>query len=310
MEAGSRECEPQFTATTLGGDLLLDAAAKDIRPDRDIVVRMSESPLSLRERARVRSAIRLAVNLSLARRKRQPTRRQPDFRQIRTPHPSPLPEGDCAPALFSSAVSDGSKYLMLRWRPELPGEKQRQRRDWIFLFESSGDRDPLLARTQVEIVKTILDNAEHDDTFSILTAATRVHAYEAKPQTATPANVKRAVRFLENVHLVGALDLGRAFEAARPLVEAAKNPVLVHVGSGLPVLGLRDLDALVKRVPQRAAYVGVGVGNRWSRALMKSAAARTRRILHPDQPRRADRLAGVGPAGHAQHAAAAGDPRQ
>ena len=164
---------------------------------------------------------------------------------------------------------------MLRWRPELPGENRRQRRDWIFLFESSGDRDPLLARTQVEIVKTILDNAEHDDTFSILTAATRVQAYQAKPQTATPANVKQAVRFLENVHLVGALDLGRAFDAARPLAEAAENPVLVHVGSGLPVLGLRNLDALVKRVPERAAYVGVGVGNRWSRALMKSAAARS-----------------------------------
>ena len=202
---------------------------------------------------------------------------------------------------------------MLRWRPELPGEKQRQRRDWIFLFESSGDRDPLLARAQVEIVKTILDNAEHDDTFSILTAATRVHAYEAKPQAATPANVQRAVRFLENVHLVGALDLGRAFDAARPLAEAAENPVLVHVGSGLPVLGLRDIDALVKRLPERAAYVGVGVGNRWSRALMKSAAghrAWSRRILHPDQPGRADCLAGVGPAGDAQHAAAAGHQGQ
>ncbi|MGA2257597.1 MAG: VIT domain-containing protein, partial [Thermoguttaceae bacterium] len=228
--------EPPFTATKLAGDLVLDATAKDIRPDRDIVVTMKDVP------------------------------------DASHPHPSPLPEGE---GTFSSTISDGSKYLMLRWRPELPGETKRQRRDWIFLFESSGDRDPLLARAQVEIVKTILDNAEHDDTFSILTAATRLHAYDTKPQTATPANVKRAIGFLENVHLVGALDLGRAVEAARPLAEAAKMPVLVHVGSGLPVLGLRNFDALVKRVPQQAAYVGVGVGNRWSRALMKSAAART-----------------------------------
>ena len=28
---------------------------------------------------------------------------------------------------------------------------QRQRRDWVFLFESSGDRDPLLARAQIEV---------------------------------------------------------------------------------------------------------------------------------------------------------------
>ena len=238
------ECEPQFTATTVAGDLLLDATAQNIRPDRDIVVRLISDLKSQH------------------------------LPSPRSPLPTPLLPFS-APPCFSSAVREGSKYLMLRWQPELPGEKVRQRRDWIFLFESSGDRNPLLARAQVEIVKTLLDNAEHDDTFSILTASTRVHAYQTKPQTASPANVKQAIRFLENVHLVGALDLGRAFEAARPLIEAAKNPVLVHVGSGLPVLGLRNLDALVKRVPEHAAYVGVGVGNRWSRALMKSAAART-----------------------------------
>ncbi len=268
------ECEPQFTATVCNSDLLLDAAAKDIRPDRDIIVRMISNfkfQISDSQVSNLKSQIANPGSTNdTSGTKKEPAR----------PHPAlPLPFSlspllpFSSPCLFSSAVSDGSKYLMLRWRPELPGEKQRQRRDWIFLFESSGDRDPLLARTQVEIVKTILDNAEHDDTFSILTAATRVQAYENNPQTATPANVQRAVRFLENMHLVGALDLGRAFDAVRPLAAAATNPVLVHVGAGLPVLGLRNVDALVKRLPERAAYVGVGVGNRWSRALMKSAAA-------------------------------------
>jgi tetratricopeptide (TPR) repeat protein len=248
------ECEPQLKAKALDGDLFLDAAAKDIRPDRDIVVRMFSN---------LKSEISDIKSADIA--KKKPTR----------PHPSSRTREEGERTMFSSAFSDGSKYLMLRWRPELPGEKQRQRRDWIFLFESAADRDPLLARAQVEIVKTILDNAEHDDTFSILTAATRVRTYQAQPQAATPENARQAVRFLENVHLVGALDLGRAFDAARPLVVAAENPVLVHVGAGLPVLGVRDTDALVKRLPQRAAYVGIGVGNRWSRAMMKSAAARS-----------------------------------
>ena len=44
------ECEPQFTATKVAGDLLLDSAAKDIRPDRDIVVKINESPLSTTRR--------------------------------------------------------------------------------------------------------------------------------------------------------------------------------------------------------------------------------------------------------------------
>ena len=36
------ECEPQFTATKFGDDLLLDATAKDFRPNRDVVVTLND----------------------------------------------------------------------------------------------------------------------------------------------------------------------------------------------------------------------------------------------------------------------------
>src|SRR5256885_520267 len=35
---------------------------------------------------------------------------------------------------FATAEQDGARYLMLRYRPELPAEGRRQRRDWVFLF--------------------------------------------------------------------------------------------------------------------------------------------------------------------------------
>src|SRR5947199_10339394 len=101
---------------------------------------------------------------------------------------------------------DGAKYLMLRYRPDLPMQPQRRRRDWVFLFESSGDRDPLLGRTQVEVVRGLLANAEADDTFAVLAANTRVRILPAKP--VTPENVQAALSFLEGAQLVGALDLG------------------------------------------------------------------------------------------------------
>jgi ferric-dicitrate binding protein FerR (iron transport regulator)/tetratricopeptide (TPR) repeat protein len=176
---------------------------------------------------------------------------------------------------FSSARHEGSRYLMLRWRPDLPRQKQTQRRDWVFVFESSADRNPLLARVQIDAIKTLLDNAERDDTLAILTAGTRVQVLDEKPLPVTPENVQRALAFLEGTHLVGALDLGRALGAAGRLTEGSENPVLVHVGSGLPVLGDKEVKALVGRVPERVAYVGVGVGKRWSRAFMKAAAARS-----------------------------------
>ena len=222
----------QLEASREQGDLVLEAAAENVKPDRNIVLRLFESA-------------------------------EPD---------SAAPP---CPALFSSARHEGSKYLMLRLRPELAATERAERRDWIFLFESSADRNPLLARVQVDVVKTLLENANHDDTFSILTAATRVHSMAEKPKPATPKNVRKAVKFLEGAHLIGALNLERALAAAGPLVDAAENPYLVHVGSGLPSLGEQQVDVLLRRVPKAAPYVGVGVGKRWSRALMKTAAGCT-----------------------------------
>jgi hypothetical protein len=188
---------------------------------------------------------------------------------------------------FSSAEHEGSRYLMVRYRPALTGKAQRERRDWVILFESSGDRDPLLARVQVDTVRTLLTNAEHDDTFNILTAGSRVHSFADQPKAATPENVKAAVEFLEHTHLIGALDLGEALSAANPLVKAAKNPYLVHVGGGLPGIGEHREEALLKHISEGAHYVGIGVGKRWGRSFMKAAAEGTNGYftqINPDEP--------------------------
>ncbi len=178
---------------------------------------------------------------------------------------------------FSSARHEGSRYLMVRYRPQLGANKvaaKRPRRDWIVLFESSADRDPLLARAQVEIVRTLLDNAEHDDTFCIVTANTRPRQLD-EPRQAKPANVAAAIGQLEQTHLVGALDLEQAFGAVRQIAAELKNPVVVHVGSGTPVLGERDETKLRGLLPTTIQYVGIGVGKHWNRGLMKSLAARS-----------------------------------
>jgi hypothetical protein len=206
-----------------------------------------------------------------------------------TPNPSPPKrgEGGIGRARFASVDHDGGRYLLVRYRPELPVKKDRPHRDWVFLFESSGDRDPLLARVQVEVVRALLANAEYDDTFAIVTAATRAGAFANEAKPAAPANVAAAVQFLEGTHLAGALDLGKALAAVEPFLKAAKEPYLVHVGSGYSVLGETKADVLARRVPAGVRYVGVGVGKRWNRALMKAAAERGGGFftqINPDEP--------------------------
>jgi ferric-dicitrate binding protein FerR (iron transport regulator)/predicted Zn-dependent protease len=202
-----------------------------------------------------------------------------------------LTDPDAASAMkeqvrYSGAELGGARYLMLRFRPELPGAGRRQRRDWVILFESSADRDPLLARAQVEVVRGLLTNAEHDDRFAVLTAGTLVRRFADGLKPATPENVAAAIKFLEGTHLVGTLDLGKAMDEAAALLKTAENPYLVHVGAGLTGMGRRQ-DELIKSIPAGTRYVGVGVGKRWARSFMKDAAERSGGYftqINPDEP--------------------------
>ncbi len=176
---------------------------------------------------------------------------------------------------FSGAQHEGYSYQMLRFRPNLNGDLQRPLRNWVFLYESSGDRNPLLARVQLDVISTMLEHAEHDDTFSIISAATRSEAFRIKPVRCSKKNVSKAIAWLEDAHLVGALALEEAFTKAKPFCRSNNDTILVHVGSANPVLGERDEKKLLKSLPSDAQYVGVGVGKSWSRSFMKSAAGRT-----------------------------------
>jgi tetratricopeptide (TPR) repeat protein len=188
---------------------------------------------------------------------------------------------------FSSLMHEGNTYLMMRWRPALPSLPERQRRDWIVLFESSGQRDPLLAGTQADILKELLRNAEYDDTFTLVTANSAVRTYNDQPLPARPAQVADALKFLhESTHLVGALDLEQGLQTAVKLAKNVKNPHILHLGSGTPAIGERDAGTLAKLVPDTVRYVGVGVGKRWNRAFMKTAAERTGGLftqINPDE---------------------------
>jgi ferric-dicitrate binding protein FerR (iron transport regulator) len=190
-------------------------------------------------------------------------------------------------ALFSAFKKDDVTYLMLRYRPRLESALQRERRDWVILYEASANRDPLLARAQIEVLRSLLGNAEHEDTFTLLTAGTRVHTFAKEAKKVTPENIAAAVKYLEGTHLIGAMDLGHALSTLEPILKTAKNPYLLHVGAGIGAIGERREDVLAQRIPDGVRYVGVGVGKRWSRSFMKMAADRTGGYftqINPDEP--------------------------
>jgi len=220
-----------------GADLLLDAEAKRVKPDRDLLLEVAD--------------------------------------------PSP------AAARFSRFEQDGAGYLMLRYRPDLPPRERRPPRQWVFVVEMSGDRNSPLARTQIEVVRGLLAHAEADDSFVVLAANTRADAFPAEAVPLTPALVADSLAFLETRRLIGGLDLSQAFDAADRFTGGTKETYLVHVGGGNAILGERRPEALLKRLPAGARYVGVAIGKRGNHALMRSAAEKTSGLfmrIDPNEP--------------------------
>jgi ferric-dicitrate binding protein FerR (iron transport regulator)/tetratricopeptide (TPR) repeat protein len=190
-------------------------------------------------------------------------------------------------AHWSSCEFEGANYLMLRYKPELPAQPRRERRDWVFLFEASGARDPLVARAQIEVVRALLNNAEHDDTFAVLTAGTHIHKLSQEPQPVNSVNVDKAIDYLEKTHLIGALNIEQGLIDAEGFLKNGTNPHLVHVGGGVATLGEQRTEKLIERIPQGTRYVGVAVGKRFSPTLMKTAAEKTGGFftqINPDEP--------------------------
>jgi len=194
---------------------------------------------------------------------------------------------------FYATVHEGQQYLMFRYNsplsPVLRGEgpgvrgQANQPKHYTFLIETSGDRDPLLARVQIDVLRHFLTYVEPNDTFNVLTANTRTRPFTKEPLLATPENIDSAIRFLEGAHLIGALDVGQAFQPDRftvrqPVQSQAGKPdlrYLIHLGSGIAAMGERRDDVLANLIPKDVHYIGVGVGKRWNRTLMKAAAERT-----------------------------------
>ena len=188
---------------------------------------------------------------------------------------------------WSSTEQDGHKYLMLHYRPQLPGLIRRERRDWVILFEASGARDPLVARAQIEILRNLLNNAEHDDTFALMTVGTRIHKFAPQPMPVSPDNLAAGMKFLEQTQLIGALNLEGALKEAQSWLAMGQNPHLVHIGGGVATLGEHRTDRLIPMLPAGTRYVGVGVGKRVSPAFMKVAAEKTGGLftqINPDEP--------------------------
>ncbi len=264
------------------GDLLIDGRDEHAALDRDLVVelgepegaspRFSEANRGLAPNVTDFGQVTRSVNDGIA--GNDPSRSPSLTRRVGEVSAIGLaPSRSGGAAMWSICEQDGFQYVMLRQRPELKATAERSPRQWIFLVENSADRNEVLAGTQRQIAKTLLENAEHSDTFSIIRAGTQADLFRRKPVECSLENVAAALQFLNDVAPIGALDLEQALQAVQKQVRGDRDVWIVHLGTGIPVLGERHNNTLLRLLPAHARYVGVAVGKRWSKSFMETAAS-------------------------------------
>jgi len=171
------------------------------------------------------------------------------------------------PIRFEYFNTTEHRFVMLRWRPDIdvkPTPPALSPRSWTVLFEASADRDPVFARQQIEVLRDLIA-ANPDDYFYTIVANT-----EPTVQAFRGSDINQ----LENVHLIGALDLGQAFAKVAFLTKNPKESFIVHLGGGRPSMGTRRTEDLVKLLPENVPYIGVGIGREVNSELMQAAAKR------------------------------------
>lgn len=135
-------------------------------------------------------------------------------------------------------------FFMARLRPELPASGRAQRRDYLFLLDSSHSIGPQGWTAEAAAVQAFLAEMDLRSNFALLACDSHCKQVAGGFHKPNAAGRLRAKTFLAGIKPGGASNLQGAFAAAAELAGQAKQPVtVVYLGDGRPSMGeLREAE--------------------------------------------------------------------
>lgn len=208
------------------------------------------------------------------------------------------------PTRIATCEKDGHKFVFARLTPDIPGTVAPKPRQWIVLNDVSGSRSKIELKAQRYIVERLLAEADDDDSLAILNLNTRVepasHSF-AKDNVFIPVKQLRAAGFATEhsddkkpVYVwpegnrIGGTNLSAGIEAVAKIIAAEKpaNPHILYLGDGVATDGKTEVFSLVRAIPRKATFVGIGVGKKVDSLFLQSAADQTGGMfatINPDE---------------------------
>lgn len=176
-------------------------------------------------------------------------------------------------------------YLTLLISPRLSlGEHYRIPQDLVLVMDTSGSMRGQKIDQARKALKYCLSQLGPKDRFALLSFATAVNPYEDKLLDASPEQLKKAAKWVDELEATGGTAINAALESALKLRprEGDRPFTVLFFTDGQPTIGETDSDKIFKNIVAKntdnTRIFTFGVGNDVNAALLDRLAENTRAL--------------------------------
>ncbi len=181
-------------------------------------------------------------------------------------------------------VSSEDGYFMLLINPQTESMKNRVPRDLVLVLDTSGSMSDLKMSQAKKALKVCLNQLGEKDRFSIVSFATAVRTFQDTLTDATPDQLEKATKWVEDLRAGGGTAIQPALNTALDLrgKDTGRSFNIVFFTDGQPTVDERDPAKIVKNVVEKNSastrIFTFGVGDDVNAAMLDQLAENTRAI--------------------------------
>ncbi len=143
---------------------------------------------------------------------------------------------------------DGFFLLLIAPKHEVASEDVIEK-DIIFVLDKSGSMKGEKIEQAKGALKFCINSLNDGDQFGIISFSTDVEELDNSLLEATGQNMKKAIKFIDDLKARGGTNINDALQTALKKRSDSKRPrMIAFLTDGLPTVGERDVDAILKNV--------------------------------------------------------------
>jgi Ca-activated chloride channel family protein len=160
---------------------------------------------------------------------------------------------------------DGENYFMALLSPEVkPSTTKTLPKNIVLILDSSGSMKGDKMKQAKEALLFCLRSLNPADRFNIVDFDDQVVVFSEGMRAATPANIKNAEAFVEQIEADGGTNIAGALEAGLKQLSSGRLNYVIFLTDGLPTVGVTNVDeilAMAKRANNaRVKIFDFGIG--------------------------------------------------